>query len=123
MSVSVYTKITDFLDLQKISITWDYPFIGMENTACASILYLKIFSGASGCFVRSEYSHAFLILVGRLNLFAVVFFQNASTTLYCVKQSIEARNRVGIGLSYRPARLHSLVELVPWNRFFGSLEV
>jgi hypothetical protein len=28
--------------------------------------YLKIFSGAAGCFVKSEYSHAFLILVGRL---------------------------------------------------------
>jgi hypothetical protein len=27
-----------------------------------------------------------------------------------------ARNRVGIGLSYRPARLHRLTELVPWNR-------
>ena len=26
-----------------------------------------------------------------------------------------ARNRVGIGLSYRPARLHRLAELIPWN--------
>jgi hypothetical protein len=34
-----------------------------------------------------------------------------------------ARNRVGIGLSYRPARLHSLAESVPWNRFMGSLKV
>ncbi len=39
------------------------------------------------------------------------------------KQSMGARNRVGIGLSYRPARLHSLAELVPWNRFLGSLKV
>ncbi len=39
------------------------------------------------------------------------------------KQSVGARNRVGIGLSYRPARLHSLTELVPWNRFLGSLKV
>jgi hypothetical protein len=31
------------------------------------------------------------------------------------KQSMGARNRVGRGLSYWPARLHSLVELVPWN--------
>jgi hypothetical protein len=30
---------------------------------------------------------------------------------------------IGIGLSYRPARLHSLAELVPWNRFLGSLKV
>ncbi len=34
-----------------------------------------------------------------------------------------ARNRAGIGLSYRPARLHSLAELVPLNRFLGSLKV
>ncbi len=34
-----------------------------------------------------------------------------------------ARNRVEIGLSYRSARLHSLAELVPWNRFLGSLKV
>ncbi len=34
-----------------------------------------------------------------------------------------ARNREGIGLSYRPAGLHSLAELVPWDRFLGSLKV
>ncbi len=34
-----------------------------------------------------------------------------------------AKNRVGIGLSYRSARLHSLSELVSWNRFLGSLKV
>ncbi len=37
------------------------------------------------------------------------------------KQSMGARNRVGIRLSYRPARLESLVKSVPWNRFLGSL--
>jgi hypothetical protein len=39
------------------------------------------------------------------------------------KQSMGARNRVGVELSYQPARLHSLGELVPLNRFLGSLEV
>ncbi len=34
-----------------------------------------------------------------------------------------ARNRVGNGLSYRPARLHRLAEYIPWNRFLGSLKV
>ncbi len=29
--------------------------------------------------------------------------------------------RVGIGLLYRPARLHWLAELVPWNRFLDSI--
>ncbi len=39
------------------------------------------------------------------------------------KQSMGARNRVGIGLSYRPARLHRLVEFIPWNWFLGSMNV
>jgi hypothetical protein len=39
------------------------------------------------------------------------------------KQSMGARNRVGMGLSYRPARLHILADLIPWNRFLGSLKV
>jgi hypothetical protein len=34
-----------------------------------------------------------------------------------------ARNRVGIGLSYRPARLHRPAELISWNRFLGTLKV
>ncbi len=39
------------------------------------------------------------------------------------KQSMGAWNRVGIVLSYyRPARLCSLTELVPWNRFLSSLK-
>jgi hypothetical protein len=39
------------------------------------------------------------------------------------KQSMGARNREGIGLLYRPARLHRLAELISWNRFLGSLKV
>jgi hypothetical protein len=39
------------------------------------------------------------------------------------KQSIGARNRVGIGLSHRPDRLQRLAELVPLNRFLGSIKV
>ncbi len=39
------------------------------------------------------------------------------------KQSMGARNRVGLGLSYRPARLQRPAEMVPWNRFLGSLKV
>ncbi len=34
-----------------------------------------------------------------------------------------AKNRVRIGLSYRPARLHRLAEAIPWNRFLGSVKV
>jgi hypothetical protein len=39
------------------------------------------------------------------------------------KQSMGARNRVDIGLSYRPARLHRLAEFVPRNRFLRSINV
>ncbi len=45
-----------------------------------------------------------------------------------LEQSVGARNRVGIGLSYRPARLHKAggidsLESIPWNQFLGSLKV
>jgi hypothetical protein len=33
-----------------------------------------------------------------------------------------ARNRVGIELPYRPARLLRLAELIPWNQFLGSFK-
>ncbi len=39
------------------------------------------------------------------------------------KQSMGARNRVGYGLSYRPARLHRLAEFIAWNRFLGFINV
>jgi hypothetical protein len=38
-------------------------------------------------------------------------------------QSMGSRNRVGIGLMYRPARLHRLAEFIAWNRFLGSINV
>jgi hypothetical protein len=52
---------------------------------------------------------------------AFILFLETSAGIF--KQSMGARNQVGIGLSYRPSRLHSLAELVPWNRFLGSLKV
>jgi hypothetical protein len=39
------------------------------------------------------------------------------------EQSVGARNQEGIGLTYWLARLHRLAELIPWNRFLGSLKV
>ncbi len=38
------------------------------------------------------------------------------------KLSMWARSRVGIGFSFWPARLYSLAEWVPRNRFLGSLK-
>jgi hypothetical protein len=34
-----------------------------------------------------------------------------------------ARNRVGIGLSYRLARLHVLADMINWNRCLGPIKV
>ncbi len=39
--------------------------------------------------------------------------QIITTSAGIFKQSMGARNQVGIGLPYRPAGLHSLAELVP----------
>jgi hypothetical protein len=39
------------------------------------------------------------------------------------KKSMGARHRVRTRLSYRPARLHRLAELMPGNRFLGSINV
>jgi hypothetical protein len=56
------------------------------------------------------------------NLDTLKASQNVSSA--CIfKESVGARNRVGIGLSYRPARLHRLAEFVPWNRFLGVIKV
>ncbi len=52
---------------------------------------------------------------------ANVFFTAAITCAGIFKQSMGARgNRLRIGLSYRPARLHSLAKLGPRNLFMGS---
>ncbi len=40
-----------------------------------------------------------------------------------LEQSMGAGNLVGIGFSYRPAKLHRLAELIPCNRFLDSLKV
>ncbi len=44
-------------------------------------------------------------------------------TPYSLEHSMGARNRVGIGSSYLPARLHRLAEFIRCNRFLGSLKV
>jgi hypothetical protein len=46
-----------------------------------------------------------------------------STSAEILEQSMGARNRIGIGLSYRSARLHRLAESNTWHRFRGSLKV
>ncbi len=59
---------------------------------------------------------------GNITLFScpVIFFSLFPSD-GILEQSMGASNRVGIGLSYRTARLHRLAKLIPWNRFLGSL--
>jgi hypothetical protein len=47
----------------------------------------------------------------------ILTITQGSTSDGIFRQSMGARNRLGIGMLYRPARLHSLAELVLWNRF------
>ncbi len=44
------------------------------------------------------------------------FFSSAGI----LEQSMGAGNRLGVGLSYRPARLHRLAESIPWFWFLAS---
>ncbi len=56
----------------------------------------------------------------------ILFLQRNGNIQYragIFKESMGARNRGGRGLSYRPARLHSLPEFIPWNRFRGPIHV
>ncbi len=45
-----------------------------------------------------------------------------STSAGIFKQSMRARNRVGIGLSYRPARLHTALRIGSLESIFGLLK-
>jgi hypothetical protein len=60
------------------------------------------------------------------SIFPPIFWYFRQIKMYragIFKKSMGARHRVGTGLSYRPARLHRLVEFMPWNRFLGSINV
>ncbi len=51
------------------------------------------------------------------------FCLNKNPVLEFLEQLLRA-TELGIGLSYRSARLHNrLAELIPWNIFLGSLKV
>ncbi len=57
-------------------------------------------------------------------LFTYCIFQNQMFARAGIfKPCMGARNRVRIGLSYRPASLHKLSEFIPWNRFLGSINI
>ncbi len=74
----------------------------------------KMTSHTSGliCFWES-------IVTGRVA--AAVRYEHTWAGIF--KHSMRTRNRVGIGLSYRSARLHRLAELIHSNQFLGFLKV
>jgi hypothetical protein len=53
----------------------------------------------------------------------IVYTRANAASAGILEQPMWARNLVGIGLPYRPDRLHKLAESIPWNRVLGSLKV
>jgi hypothetical protein len=86
-------------------------FRQLIHTHTASYYYLWIF------LLTTAFSFSLYLLKGWQ--FSLV--KKACAGIF--KPSMGARNRVGIELSYRPARLHRLAEFIPWNRFLGSINV
>jgi hypothetical protein len=56
------------------------------------------------------------------NFWAPQKFKNSGSVLEFYNDPWGAKNRVGMGLSHRPGRLHMLAKSIPWNRFLGSLK-
>jgi hypothetical protein len=78
-----------------------------------------------GAGVRAQLEKEFrykLATIGQKTSYQTSLIQSAARA-GIFKQSMGARNQGGIGLSYRPARLHRLAKLIPWNRFLGSINV
>ncbi len=70
-----------------------------------------------------EYGRAYTVLLQRRALGVLEHIILKITSAGILEQSFGARNRVGIGLSYRPARLHRLAESILWKRFLKSLKI
>jgi hypothetical protein len=58
-----------------------------------------------------------------LGLSILMYWPGQMTRAGIFKQSMGARSRGGIGLSYRPARLHRLAEFISWNQFLGPINI
>ncbi len=68
--------------------------------------------------------YSFLLRPGAgFRLALTTSFLPATSRAGIFKKSMGARNRGGIGLSYRPARLHRLAEFIPWNQFRGPINI
>ncbi len=97
------------------------------RTACQVVLYRLSWQGAaqlcssgnpSCCWYLTNCTRNTAITEGRQGTALSLQYYRAGI----FKHSVGARNRVGIRLSYQPARLNKLAELMHWNRFLGSLK-
>ncbi len=63
--------------------------------------------------------------IDKSNIFTsmVLLFDPMLKSAGILEQYMGARNRVGIGLMNRRARLYRLAESISWNLFLGSLKV
>jgi hypothetical protein len=78
-------------------------------------IFVGISACAAACCIFLCYAHNYLISSICFHIISVLCFI-AGTELCCaviLERSMGARNRVRIGLSYRPARLHRLAESIP----------
>ncbi len=71
---------------------------------------------------RALYKSA-VFVVTLTSTHTLILHKHLSCSAGIFEQSMGARNQVGIGFSYRPAKLHRLPEWIPWNRFLGYIEV
>jgi hypothetical protein len=73
----------------------------------------------------SRYANSFFEYYYFIHSFAyvahLVYLRDVSAGIF--KKSMGARNQGGIGLSYRPARLHRPAEFIPWNQFRGPKNI
>jgi hypothetical protein len=84
------------------------------------VLFFKFYSAV--CAAHSSHHHVLQYFSQQRSRQPGEFFY-FKTVLEFLALSMGARNRVGIGVSYRPACLHRLAESIPWNRFLASLKV
>ncbi len=100
---------------RKLQYCWSFPTCGEstnESTTSAT-------AGATGGRFRWYWN----LFTGYSGAMAPFFSCPCPCSAWILDQSMGARIRVGIGLSYRPPRLHRLAESFPWNQFMGFLKV
>jgi hypothetical protein len=90
--------------------------IGLEMSEHINLYVRKIY-------ITCQQSCGACVFVIQSLLHIIIYCYYVGSSAGIFEQSMVARNRVGIGLSFRPARLHRLTESIPWNRFLGSLKV